>query len=186
MVTLPKLESLKREDWLKLESYCEVTGPYRNILDNDPKNIEESLRWKRHNSWLRCAYSTLVLEISPEIVCNFWSAVSEKIIFEAWQEHTLDTSGVELLAFGKLGSQELNLSSDIDLVFVETKPHEKHTQLVRKFISLLSNLTSWGFCYRVDTDLRPGGSQSPLLSSTEGFINYFSTHGEPWLSLIHI
>ncbi|UNU73411.1 bifunctional [glutamate--ammonia ligase]-adenylyl-L-tyrosine phosphorylase/[glutamate--ammonia-ligase] adenylyltransferase [Moraxella nasovis] len=100
-----------------------------------------------------------------------------------------------IIAMGKLGAMELNLSSDIDLVFVhlgdgETdisqsgkkviENHKFMLHLGRAVIRLLDEITADGFVFRVDMRLRPWGDGSPLVMNLGGLRNYFNQHGRTW------
>ena len=105
-----------------------------------------------------------------------------------------DGEAVQLvvLGMGKLGAWELNLSSDIDLIFsyaVEGKINsaskelshsEFFIRLAKKLIQALDNLTVDGFVFRVDMRLRPFGESGPLVSSFSAMENYYQTHGREW------
>lgn len=96
-----------------------------------------------------------------------------------------------ILAMGKLGGMELNLSSDIDLVFLhKTKSHtqgarsissQKYmTALARGIIALLDNKTPDGFVWRVDMRLRPWGEGSALVMDLPAFDKYLQNHARTW------
>src|SRR5689334_12730855 len=70
-----------------------------------------------------------------------------------------------VVGMGKLGGRELNVSSDIDLVFLYSgshEEHERHERAGRRLIRLLSEPTEDGFVFRVDMRLRPYGDSGPL------------------------
>ena len=101
-----------------------------------------------------------------------------------------------ILAMGKLGAQELNLSSDIDLIFVhrargETDGDKKDgtkcienkrfmTRLGQGIIKLLDTNTADGFVFRVDMRLRPWGDGSDLAIHLSALEKYFANHGRAW------
>ena len=96
-----------------------------------------------------------------------------------------------VVGMGKLGGGELNVSSDIDLIFVypedgETRGgrgisvHEFFTRLGRKLIAALSEHTEDGFVFRVDMRLRPYGDSGPLAVSLDMLEEYFATQGRAW------
>ncbi len=96
---------------------------------------------------------------------------------------------LHVVAMGKLGGGELNVSSDIDLGFLypedgETSRslscHEYFTRLGRKLISSLNDLTQDGFVFRVDMRLRPYGESGALVSSFSMLEDYFLTQGREW------
>lgn len=120
----------------------------------------------------------------------------------AWQELTpqwgqpLDHSGqampLLILGMGKLGGGELNLSSDIDLIFVypengdtsggrrSSENQQFYTKLGQKVILLLNQTTADGFVYRVDMRLRPFGDSGPLVLSFAAFEDYYQAQGRDW------
>lgn len=96
-----------------------------------------------------------------------------------------------ILAMGKLGGEELNFSSDIDLIFLysddgETdgtralSAHEYFTRVSRQVVGLLDDVTEDGFVYRVDTRLRPFGESGPPVVSFAALENYLLQHGRSW------
>ncbi len=94
-----------------------------------------------------------------------------------------------VVGMGKLGGRELNYNSDLDLIFVwdaspgasgEVSPGEYFTKLAQRLLSVLQMTTREGFAYRIDTRLRPSGSQGPLVSSLESFREYHRTSSHVW------
>ena len=90
---------------------------------------------------------------------------------------------------GKLGGVELNVSSDIDLIFVHPQDgeatatkswHEFHSQLGKRIIRTLDNVDDNGFVFRVDMRLRPFGVSGPLVSSLATLDDYFVKQARPW------
>ena len=98
---------------------------------------------------------------------------------------------LHVVAMGKLGGAELNVSSDIDLIFTyaedgETRGgrpisnHEYFTRLGRRLIAALSEMTADGCVFRVDMRLRPYGDGGPLVSSFDALETYFIAQGREW------
>ncbi|MBI1892150.1 MAG: bifunctional [glutamate--ammonia ligase]-adenylyl-L-tyrosine phosphorylase/[glutamate--ammonia-ligase] adenylyltransferase [Burkholderiales bacterium] len=100
-----------------------------------------------------------------------------------------------VLGMGKLGGGELNVSSDIDLIFVypedgETQTtgdqqrslsnHEFFVHLGKKLIQALSEITQDGFTFRVDMALRPHGASGPLVASFGMVEDYLIAQGREW------
>lgn len=106
-----------------------------------------------------------------------------------------------IIAMGKMGAEELNLSSDIDLIFVhqgqgETvvdplkQPGSKAAKSIdnKKFftkwgqgiINLLDKNTQDGFVFRIDMRLRPWGDGSDLAIHLSALEKYFAQHGRAW------
>ena len=95
-------------------------------------------------------------------------------------ELDISTDGFAVLAFGKLGGEELNYSSDIDLVFVAGTDATRFWPLGQNLIKTLINSTSEGFLYRTDMRLRPWGRSGPLVTSIDAHIDYLAKHGMLW------
>ena len=97
-----------------------------------------------------------------------------------------------VLAMGKLGARELNLSSDIDLIFayacsgtLEGGPralsHEQFfVRLGQRLVQALANQTIDGFVFRVDTRLRPFGESGPLAMSFQAMEHYYESQAREW------
>ncbi|MCZ6853346.1 MAG: bifunctional [glutamate--ammonia ligase]-adenylyl-L-tyrosine phosphorylase/[glutamate--ammonia-ligase] adenylyltransferase [Gammaproteobacteria bacterium] len=94
-----------------------------------------------------------------------------------------------VLALGKLGASELNLSSDVDLIF--TYPETGQTtggktnqqffvRLGQQLIQALEVVTEDGFAFRVDMRLRPFGASGPLVMHFSAMEDYFTTQGRDW------
>ena len=100
-----------------------------------------------------------------------------------------------VLGMGKLGGAELNVSSDIDLIFVYAEEgetqiatpgqrslshHEFFTRLGKKLIGALSEITADGFTFRVDMALRPNGASGPLVANLNMVERYLIVQGREW------
>ena len=108
-------------------------------------------------------------------------------------EHGSPAGGSDLLivGMGKLGGRELNVSSDIDLVFVYPEEgdtagpralsnHEFFVRLGQRIIRTLADVTPDGQVFRVDMRLRPWGDSGPLATSFDALEQYFVAHGREW------
>ena len=96
-----------------------------------------------------------------------------------------------VIGLGKFGGRELNLSSDIDVMFCYPQSgvcdgrrgmanDQFFTRLARGVIASLSEITQEGFCFRVDTRLRPFGDSGPLTSSLASLEQYYQREGREW------
>ncbi|WP_371929850.1 bifunctional [glutamate--ammonia ligase]-adenylyl-L-tyrosine phosphorylase/[glutamate--ammonia-ligase] adenylyltransferase [Uliginosibacterium sp. 31-16] len=96
-----------------------------------------------------------------------------------------------VIGMGKLGGGELNVSSDIDLIFAYPEDGDTDgarsisnfdffTRLGRQLIGAISELTGDGYVFRVDMRLRPNGDSGPLVACFEMLENYFITQGREW------
>ncbi|MBU6400087.1 MAG: bifunctional [glutamate--ammonia ligase]-adenylyl-L-tyrosine phosphorylase/[glutamate--ammonia-ligase] adenylyltransferase [Verrucomicrobia bacterium] len=109
-------------------------------------------------------------------------------------------TGFCVLGMGKLGGQELNYSSDVDLLFVyaeegqvcRTPPrkgssppsglsnHQFFTRLAEALIAEVGRMTADGFLYRIDMRLRPEGAAGPLVRAMGSYENFYAQWGQTW------
>lgn len=96
-----------------------------------------------------------------------------------------------IIGMGKLGGRELNVSSDIDLIFIYPEDgdtggskiisnFEFFERLGKQLIQALAEVTEHGQVFRVDMRLRPNGDSGPLVGSFDMLENYFITQGREW------
>ena len=87
-----------------------------------------------------------------------------------------------VIAMGKLGGQELNYSSDIDLIFVHGDDADagEAIRLGEAVRDTLAKATGSGFVFRVDLRLRPEGRFGPLSRSVASCRAYYESWAEPW------
>ncbi|MEI7463960.1 MAG: bifunctional [glutamate--ammonia ligase]-adenylyl-L-tyrosine phosphorylase/[glutamate--ammonia-ligase] adenylyltransferase [Burkholderiales bacterium] len=96
-----------------------------------------------------------------------------------------------IVGMGKLGARELNVSSDIDLIYVyedggdtagplQISAHEYFSQVVRILYALIGETTEDGFVFRVDLALRPNGNSGPPVVSLPMLEEYLQAHGREW------
>jgi [glutamine synthetase] adenylyltransferase / [glutamine synthetase]-adenylyl-L-tyrosine phosphorylase len=96
-----------------------------------------------------------------------------------------------VVAMGKLGGRELNVSSDVDLIFVYPEDGETDgrrsisnqdffIRLGRRLIASLNDMTPDGYVFRVDMRLRPYGESGPLAMSFPMLKDYFINQGREW------
>lgn len=100
-----------------------------------------------------------------------------------------------ILGMGKLGARELNVSSDIDLIYVYEEDGEtagnaqgrmslSHAEFfaraVKRIYQLIGDVTEHGFVFRVDLALRPNGNSGPVAISLGALEEYFLVQGREW------
>lgn len=100
-----------------------------------------------------------------------------------------------VIGMGKLGGRELNVSSDVDYIFIypeegetagladgsrKVEAYEFFTRLGKRLIAALGEITGDGQVFRVDMRLRPNGDSGPLVCSITSLENYFITQGREW------
>ncbi len=101
---------------------------------------------------------------------------------------------VAVVAFGKLGSREMTVSSDLDLLFLydhdpgadrsdgrkALAPSDYYARLCRRLIGAIAAPTGEGKLYDVDMRLRPSGNAGPIACSREAFVNYQRANAWTW------
>ncbi|MDP4075741.1 bifunctional [glutamate--ammonia ligase]-adenylyl-L-tyrosine phosphorylase/[glutamate--ammonia-ligase] adenylyltransferase [Acidovorax sp. A1169] len=100
-----------------------------------------------------------------------------------------------IIGMGKLGARELNVSSDIDLIYVyehdgdtagtpdgrgKISNHEYFARAVKAIYSLVGDTTEHGFVFRVDLALRPNGNSGPAAVSLAALEEYLQVQGREW------
>ena len=105
--------------------------------------------------------------------------------------HTGAEQHLTVIAMGKAGGYELNVSSDLDLIFTypesgdtngkrERSNQEFFTKVGQKLIALLNDITADGQVFRVDMRLRPDGDSGALVASETALEQYLVTQGREW------
>ncbi|PUE18285.1 bifunctional [glutamate--ammonia ligase]-adenylyl-L-tyrosine phosphorylase/[glutamate--ammonia-ligase] adenylyltransferase [Limnohabitans sp. WS1] len=100
-----------------------------------------------------------------------------------------------IIGMGKLGARELNVSSDIDLIYVydedgettgnsegrhKVSCQEYFSRAVKRMYALIGETTEHGFVFRVDLALRPNGNSGPSVVSLDALENYLLIQGREW------
>jgi [glutamine synthetase] adenylyltransferase / [glutamine synthetase]-adenylyl-L-tyrosine phosphorylase len=172
-----------------------------------PTELEQSLALRRfrQRESLRIGYNDIVRGVSLEVTTQDLSDLADACVEAAVRAartraearygipETRDGSAARfvVLGMGKLGGQELNYSSDIDLVFLfdedglTTGPKvvsnsEYFARVGSDIVRLLADHTALGIAYRVDMRLRPEGEQGALASTLEATLGYYVTRGRTW------
>ena len=109
-----------------------------------------------------------------------------------WSSVTDSEMPLMVVGMGKLGGLELNLSSDIDLIFLyehegdtqggpkSLSYHEWFTRMGKRLIKLMAEHDANGFVFRVDMRLRPNGDSGPLVCSLDMLEEYLLVQGREW------
>ncbi len=176
------------------------------VSDADRLNAQQQLiRRFRHTQMLHILEADLEQRVALTQTLQSLSALAKACLQAAvaWSEtalqdrygqaHDRDGLPVHLLVIGmgKLGGQELNVSSDIDLIFAfrqngeTTGPKVIETaewcrRVAQRTTQVLHANTEDGICYRVDTRLRPFGDSGPLVMSFDGMEHYYLTQARNW------
>lgn len=190
-------------------SYTE--GEYKERLADlltrvtDEATLARQLRLFRHREMVRIIWRDITLTAPLGETLEDLSALADASIQQAldqlyaWTAAEMGTprnsqgeaQSLVVLGMGKLGARELNLSSDIDLIFAY--PETGHTdgprhptneqffiRLCQRLVQALDNHTAEGFVFRVDTRLRPFGSVGPLAMNFSAMESYYGSQAREW------
>jgi glutamate-ammonia-ligase adenylyltransferase len=158
--------------------------------------LAATLRHQRHGLALAVALGDLSGEASLEQVTAALSDFADSAIDQALRHAVAervpdaDRLGVAVLALGKLGSRELNYSSDVDLILLfdpATMPRrgrddagEAAVRYGRRLVELLQQRSADGYVARVDLRLRPAPEVTPIVLSVGAAISYYESSALPW------
>ncbi|WP_243372233.1 bifunctional [glutamate--ammonia ligase]-adenylyl-L-tyrosine phosphorylase/[glutamate--ammonia-ligase] adenylyltransferase [Geotalea sp. SG265] len=107
------------------------------------------------------------------------------------EDGSISQAHFAVLAMGKLGGNELNYHSDLDVIYIydhqgmtdgekQITNHEYFAKLAQKIILILTTQTREGYVYKIDTRLRPSGNAGPLVTSLDSFVNYHREDAQIW------
>ena len=182
------------------------SSPEMEELAQRPGELKSTLRKLRQQVWLRVAARDLCGLANLYEVMTAMTNLAEVSITAAHAysyqeliarygvpigEETGTPQALIVIGMGKLGGGELNVSSDVDLIFVypeegdtngsrKISNHEFFNQLGKQIIAALAEPTVDGFVFRVDMRLRPYGESGTLTIGFAALESYFVTQGRPW------
>jgi glutamate-ammonia-ligase adenylyltransferase len=178
-------------------------------LRADGRDLPAALRVARHLVIERLAVLDIEQSASLDVVTGTMSLLAEVTLelalaqaeVEADERHgaPLDARGQRIqmwiVGMGKLGARELNVSSDIDLVYVyedegqtvggldglrPVSAHEYFSFVAKRLYALIGETTDDGFVFRVDLALRPNGNSGPPVVNLSMLEEYLQVQGREW------
>ncbi len=185
---------------------------YRGFINNDFEHAETSsdkikILHRIHTSQLIriCARNADIGNEIADITAEL-SALADSVIdaslkialdeLHPYAEQALGDNALFVLGLGKLGGRELNVGSDVDIIYLydiaaeneagpvnDTKLYEYqvfYTRVAERMTGILTEATESGYLYRVDTRLRADGSSGPLVRSADDYIRYLEMRGKAW------
>jgi [glutamine synthetase] adenylyltransferase / [glutamine synthetase]-adenylyl-L-tyrosine phosphorylase len=159
----------------------EMAHALEGAQHDDEASLKRRLRQLRQRVLARVMARDLSRRADLDEVCGAMSDLAELEISTALR--WLGAEDLVVVGMGKLGGRELNVSSDIDLVFLypgAMDQQERYETAGKKLIRLLAELTEDGFAFRVDMRLRPFGDSGPLVCSFDSLETYLIAHGREW------
>lgn len=178
------------------DSFSTLLDPTVKALDaSDVEGFDRLLRSFRHREMLRIALRDLTRRAPTRVVVrelsNLADALTNAAVF--FWDRLLTPPGAEplgerfcVVAVGKHGGQELNYSSDIDVLFVfdarcdDPTARDRALGIAQGVIKSLSAPTARGIAFRVDANLRPWGRAGPLVQSVDEMERYYERAGQTW------
>ncbi|NQV28742.1 MAG: glutamine synthetase adenylyltransferase [Rhodopirellula sp.] len=150
----------------------------------DSQQKFESLRTYQHWELLRISACDNFGLLDLKSVTVQLSLLADAIVQTALSIVSVDLAvnvdDFVVLAFGKLGGEELNYSSDIDLVFMSRGDASRYWEVGQRLIRGLADSISGSFLYRVDMRLRPWGNSGPLVTAADSYVDYLANNAELW------
>ena len=180
--SLPFLTQHRRITELKSrEEFCAEAG---QILDGDSQTALVKLRLYQRREQLRIGMCDIFGLLSLQYITLQLSLLADAMV-RLCLELAMKDSGVTkppfaVLALGKHGGEELNYSSDIDLVLVAEKLDRRTQTIAQRMVEGLNEHLQTGFLYRVDLRLRPWGNAGPIVTTTESWVDYLKNHAQLW------
>ena len=167
------------------------------------KHSEETLRDLRHGLtdadqklWLRRYHQTELMRIGlrdilgladPEQYLTELSALADACLQYAvevvMRKHKLKTAPFAVIGLGKLGGEEIDYGSDLDIIFVTdtaARGLPKLGQLAVAVMDLVSARTELGIVFQTDARLRPDGEKGLLVNTLEAYEMYYRERAELW------
>ena len=158
--------------------------------------VESQLRKRRHGLALAVALGDLAGELPLErvtaLLSDFADDAIDQAVAAAIAERVPDAepAGFAVIAMGKLGSHELNYSSDVDLLLLfdpdmlpkrsRDDAGEAAVRVGRRLIELLQKRTEDGYVERVDLRLRPSPEVTPIALPVNAAISHYESSALPW------
>lgn len=164
-------------------------APLASIVRNsrDSERLSERLKEYKYTELSRIIYREILglctfRQTMEEISDLAGSVVRAVLDFYRSRIEGGDQFEFVVLGMGKLGGRLLNLSSDIDLIYLYRSEDyaEQIFTLSSSVTRTISSVTPGGFLYRVDLGLRPGGSRSPVAVSVDAALEHYYHWAETW------
>ncbi|HYV46047.1 MAG TPA: bifunctional [glutamate--ammonia ligase]-adenylyl-L-tyrosine phosphorylase/[glutamate--ammonia-ligase] adenylyltransferase [Myxococcaceae bacterium] len=162
-----------------------------------------ALRRFKYRELLRITYRDVVLQAPAAEIGRELASLAQALISAATDAayasfterygEAEEEPGFCVLGLGKLGGEDLNFSSDVDLIYLYREGGltrggreaaipavQLYTRIAESITRSLSSVTAEGACYRVDLNLRPQGRAGAIVLSLAQTVAYYETHGRTW------
>ncbi len=202
----PELLTLLRADYLQPCTATKIQQWLAAMTISDETSLSAALRQLRKRVMLQVLTRDLGGQANLAEVVSAMSALATLVIQQSQifvmqalleqygQPRSASTGKAQelmVIGMGKLGGEELNVSSDIDLIFIYAEDgqtdgehsignHEFFSKLGKRLINLIDEITAEGYVFRVDMRLRPYGDSGPLVMSLAALEEYLVAQGREW------
>ena len=195
----PYLRSLIRSRQATLRQLIEV-GPDEALVAalatarDESRPVAERLRTAKADIALVTALADLAgdwqLERVTAALSDFADLALDASIAAALAERGAPNAGFVAIALGKLGSHELNYSSDVDLILlydpavIPVRPREDHAEaavrIAKRVVAIMQQRDASGYVFRVDLRLRPASEITPLALPVAAAEHYYQSEALTW------
>ena len=183
---------------------AEITAPldqakatFKEQAQQAPDNeaLMQVVRAFRHQTYGICAIAELcghmtMAEQVAHLSRSAHLAVNEVVTWLC-RKHQIAPDSLIILAMGKAGAQELNYSSDIDVIFFydaerADKDAHHYVALTKTFIEIMQKQTRDGFGWRIDLRLRPDPGATAICLSVQAALTYYESIARSWERAVYI
>ncbi len=170
-------------------------------ISNNFEEKKNNLRRFKQGEELRIGIRYIIGEADIEGTLKDLSSLAEICIENAYQlaliklsaqyaNERIIPSNFAIIGMGKIGGNEINFKSDLDLIFVyETNKDDSlfsdnvvlfYTKIYQLLHELTSQVTSSGYAYKIDSDLRPEGKSGLMVNSIKSYEEYYRVRARTW------
>ncbi|HSN28258.1 MAG TPA: bifunctional [glutamate--ammonia ligase]-adenylyl-L-tyrosine phosphorylase/[glutamate--ammonia-ligase] adenylyltransferase [Kofleriaceae bacterium] len=202
-----RLARVAADPYLRREKpYDRVVADLADLLGAPGADLKAVLRRVRGDELVRLGVRELELGLQTEVgrelahladAC-FDAAITSctiQLCMRYGAPKYIDDNGIErdahlaVIGMGKLGGEELNFSSDVDVIYIyssdngsagELSLHEFFAKLCKEVTAAIGEVTDDDVVFRVDLRLRPEGAKGAIASSLDSAERYYETFGRPW------
>lgn len=187
-------ELIAPQHLMRVPDWAQLAAQLRGELDAHPGDTEAQMdimrRFKQVQT-LRLLAQDVAGRLTLEALSDHLSYLADTLLAETlarcWanlKTRHRDVPRFAVIGYGKLGGKELGYASDLDLVFLyeddDERAQEIYARLAQRINTWLGTTTSTGVLYESDLRLRPDGASGLLVSSTEAFRSYQTSHAWTW------
>ena len=199
------LEPRTMRAWLREDLDADLAQSLAPFTGRDARM--NALRRFKYRQLVRIGARDLLGDADMSTTTEELSRLADACLTVAWRDADADArarfgaprdadgreTGLIVVGMGKLGGEELNYSSDIDLMFAYGEDGETaggpegrvangeyFARVCRQLVETIEGVTDEGYAFRVDLRLRPEGRMGPIAMSLDGFRTYHASRAELW------